>query len=60
MSIESEIRSVSQKVEKSLTNDSKILDLLKATLQKLESVEDELKLLKKKVEVIEKEAKEDK
>lgn len=60
MSIESEIRSVSQKVEKSLTNDGKILDLLKSTLQKLEFVENELNLLKKKLEATEKEAKKNK
>lgn len=60
MSIESEIRSVSQKVEKSLTNDGKILDLLKSTLQKLEFVENELNLLKKKLEATEKEAKKSK
>lgn len=60
MSIESEIRSVSQKVEKSLTNDAKILDLLKSTLQKLEFVENELNLLKKKLEATEKEAKKSK
>jgi len=57
MSIESEIRSISQKVEKSLANDGKILDLLKSTLQRLELVEDELKSNKKKLEAIEKELK---